>query len=139
MFLYDTIVSLLMYFKISFLNLMLKIVLIDDDPISIFMAEELISKNVKEPCQFFKYQSAKDALKEIHSIRPNYLFLDLNMPEMTGWDFLDNYNSENVYTKIYILSSSVDERDMSKANSYPTVKDYLSKPLIKSYVELIFS
>jgi YesN/AraC family two-component response regulator len=61
------------------------------------------------------------------------------MPEMTGWDFLDNYNSENVYTKIYILSSSVDERDMSKANSYPTVKDYLSKPLIKSYVELIFS
>jgi CheY-like chemotaxis protein len=118
---------------------MLKIVLIDDDPISTFVTEKLISKNVKEPCQFFKYQSVKTALKEIYSISPNYLFLDLNMPGMTGWDFLDNYKSENIHAKIYILSSSVDERDISKANSYPVVRDYLSKPFIKSYIRSIFS
>ena len=71
---------------------MLNIVLIDDDPISTFVTEKLISKNVKEPCKFFKYQSAKRALEEIKSINPHYLFLDLNMPEMTGWDFLDKFH-----------------------------------------------
>ena len=117
----------------------LTIVLVDDDPISTFVTEKLIAKNVKVPCQFYKYQSAKAALNEIYKIRPNYLFLDLNMPEMTGWDFLDVYNSDNVDAEIYILSSSVDERDISKASNYSAVKEYLSKPLIKSYIQTIFN
>jgi len=118
---------------------MLTIVLIDDDPISTFITEKLISRNVKEPCQFYKYQSAKIALQEIYSIKPNYLFLDLNMPGMTGWDFLDSFNSELNEAKIYILSSSVDERDISKASGYSIVKDYFSKPLIKKYIKSIFN
>lgn len=118
---------------------MLTIVLIDDDPISTFITEKLISRNVKEPCQFYKYQSAKTALQEIYAINPNYLFLDLNMPEMTGWDFLDSFNSELNKVKIYILSSSVDERDISKASGYSIVKDYFSKPMIKKYIKSIFN
>jgi CheY-like chemotaxis protein len=118
---------------------MLTIVLIDDDPISTFVTEKLISRNVKEPCQFYKYQSARVALQEIYSIKPNYLFLDLNMPEMTGWDFLDSFNADQNEAQIYILSSSVDERDISKASRYSFVKDYLSKPLIKKYIKSIFN
>lgn len=118
---------------------MLTIVLIDDDPISTFVTEKLISRNVKEPCQFYKYQSARAALQEIYSIKPNYLFLDLNMPEMTGWDFLDSFNSDQNEAQIYILSSSVDERDINKASGYSVVKDYLSKPLIKKYIQSIFN
>jgi CheY-like chemotaxis protein len=118
---------------------MLTIVLIDDDPISTFVTEKLISRNVKEPCQFFKYQSAKRALEEIQDIRPNYLFLDLNMPEMNGWDFLDKFNPSSEDAQIYILSSSVDERDINKASQYSFVKDYLSKPLIKKYIKSIFN
>lgn len=118
---------------------MLTIVLIDDDPISTFVTERLISKNVKEPCQFYKYQSAKRALEEIQEIKPHYLFLDLNMPEMTGWDFLDKFNPNHEEAQIYILSSSVDERDISKASQYSIVKDYLSKPLIKKYIKNIFN
>lgn len=128
-----------MYFNRKYLHLMLTIVLIDDDPISTFVTEKLISKNVKEPCKFFKYQSAKKALNEIYDIKPNYLFLDLNMPEMTGWDFLDNFDTEKNEAEIYILSSSVDERDINKASHYQVVKDYLSKPLIKKYIQSIFS
>ena len=118
---------------------MLTIVLIDDDPISTFVTEKLISRNVKEPCQFYKYQSARRALEEIDSINPNYLFLDLNMPEMTGWDFLDNFHPRDNEAQIYILSSSVDERDISKASQYQIVRDYLSKPLIKKYIKNIFN
>lgn len=117
---------------------MLTIVLIDDDPISTFVTEKLISKNVKEPCQFYKYQSAKTALSEIYKIKPNYLFLDLNMPEMNGWDFLDVFDNAQNVANIYILSSSVDERDISKASKYRFVKDYFSKPLIKKYIKTIF-
>jgi CheY-like chemotaxis protein len=118
---------------------MLTIVLIDDDPISTFVTEKLISKNVKEPCKFFKYQSAKIALQEIYDINPNYLFLDLNMPEMTGWDFLDHFDTAKNVAEIYILSSSVDERDITKASQYHVVKEYLSKPLIKKYIQSIFN
>lgn len=125
--------------KSNFCTSMLKIVLIDDDPISTFVTEKLILKNVKEPCEFYKYQSAKIALNEIDSIRPNYLFLDLNMPEMNGWDFLDHFHPKNNEAQIYILSSSVDQRDIFKASQYDLVKDYLSKPLIKKYIKSIFN
>ncbi len=118
---------------------MVKIVLIDDDPISTFVTEKLISKNIKVPCRFFKYQSAIEALKDISSIHPNYLFLDLNMPEMTGWDFLEEFEPTSYKPEVYILSSSVDERDINKANNYALVKKYLSKPLIKKYIKNIFN
>ncbi len=142
--LYTLILLILLYSKLcilphEFCTLMLTIVLIDDDPISTFVTEKLISKNVKEPCRFYKYQSAKLALEEIHGIRPNYLFLDLNMPEMNGWDFLDRFKPENQDAQIYILSSSVDERDITKASQYQVVKEYLSKPLIKKYIKTIFN
>lgn len=118
---------------------MLIIALIDDDPISTFVTEKLISKNVTEPCQFYKYQNAKDALKEIYNIKPNYLFLDLNMPDMSGWDFLDMLDTSRNDSEIYILSSSVDERDIHKAKKYDFVKAFFSKPLIRKYIKSIFS
>lgn len=117
---------------------MIKIVLIDDDPISTFVTEKLIHKNIKIPCQIFTFDNAIEALKNIYTIEPNYLFLDLNMPEMTGWDFLEEFEPNHKNPEIYILSSSVDERDISKAGEYRQVKKYLSKPLIKQYIKLIF-
>lgn len=117
---------------------MVKIVLIDDDPISTFVTEKLINKNITMPCQIFTFDNASDALKNIYKIEPNYLFLDLNMPVMTGWDFLEEFDPMYKNPEIYILSSSVDERDISKAGEYSQVKKYLSKPLIKQYIKHIF-
>lgn len=118
---------------------MIKIVLIDDDPISTFVTEKLIQKNINVPCEIHTFDNAIDALKNIYAINPQYLFLDLNMPDMTGWDFLEKYSPKNGNPEIYILSSSIDERDVSKACDYLQVKRYLSKPLIKQYIKLIFS
>jgi CheY-like chemotaxis protein len=117
---------------------MVRIVLIDDDPISTFVTEKLISKNIKVPHKIFKFQSATKALNDLETIDPNYLFLDLNMPEMTGWDFLEVFKPQQVTPEVYILSSSVDERDIVKANGYSIVKQYLSKPLVKKYIQMIF-
>lgn len=56
------------------------------------------------------------------------LFVDLEMPEKSGWDFLNVYQPrpEDI---VYILSSSDKESQMSKAKSYPFVSDFLIKPL----------
>jgi response regulator RpfG family c-di-GMP phosphodiesterase len=118
---------------------MINIVLIDDDPISTFITEKLIFKNIKIPYAIFKFNNAIDALKEIDFIQPNYLFLDLNMPEMSGWDFLEQFNYKRNNPEIYILTSSVDERDIKRALRYSQVKKYLSKPLINQSIKNIFS
>lgn len=97
-----------------------------------------MQRNIMQPCKVFSFDNAMDALRDIYHISPDYLFLDLNMPEMTGWDFLETFNPIKSDPEIYILSSSVDERDIIKANQYMQVKKYLSKPLIKQYINLIF-
>ncbi|HLT06071.1 MAG TPA: response regulator [Cyclobacteriaceae bacterium] len=118
---------------------MINIVLIDDDPISTFITEKLIFKNIKIPYNIFKFTNAIDALKEMDCIRPDYLFLDLNMPEMSGWDFLEQFNYTKNNPEIYILTSSVDERDIKRASRYSQVKRYLSKPLINQSIKDIFT
>ncbi|CAM4378070.1 response regulator [Zobellia nedashkovskayae] len=64
---------------------------------------------------------------------PNLILLDIDMPIMDGFQFLEAYkNIEANLTKkipIYMVSSSVDPEDIEKAKSYTSVVDYLSKPL----------
>jgi CheY-like chemotaxis protein len=72
---------------------------------------------------------------------PDYILLDINMPIMNGWEFLDEYKRMNLdplgKTKIFIISSSVFSNDINKARSYPLVKDFISKPLnVDKIVEL---
>lgn len=64
---------------------------------------------------------------------PCLIFLDLNMPEMDGWTFLDHYvkNFESLlsFTRIIILSSTIDPADALRAREYPVVIQFLHKPL----------
>jgi len=69
------------------------------------------------------------------------LFLDINMPVMNGWEFLERFEGLDPTIKqrlkIYILSSSVDKRDIEKAKSNKNVVHYLIKPLTKETIRLI--
>ncbi len=66
-------------------------------------------------------------------VKPTILFLDINMPTLTGWEFLDQYDelSEEVkeHISIYILSSSIDMHDKNRAQANKYVKGFISKPL----------
>ena len=69
------------------------------------------------------------------------LFLDINMPVMNGWEFLERFEELDASiknrVKIYILSSSVDKRDIEKAKKNKNVVHYLIKPLTKETIRLI--
>lgn len=84
------------------------------------------------------------AIKESNSFQfPEIIFLDIRMPEMSGFDVLDilmeSFQSNLKNTSIYVLSSTLDERDLSKAISYPIVTKFMSKPLTFEVVSDLLS
>ncbi len=117
---------------------MVDIVLVDDDRVSTFVTEKFIRKSVNGPYRIHTFYSATEALTKVKEIRPQYLFLDLIMPQMSGWDFLDRFNAETEGSEIYILSGSLDKADREKANANNKVKKFLSKLSVKESIPEIF-
>jgi CheY-like chemotaxis protein len=112
--------------------------IIDDDPIHQRIAQIMIEKHQL----FDTYSSYTDASKAIDFLKlnshqldvlPDVILLDLNMPVFDGWDFLDRYEPIEPLLKksinVYIVTSSVDEKDKAKAQTYSFVKGFISKPL----------
>ncbi|WP_158974716.1 response regulator [Cellulophaga sp. L1A9] len=119
---------------------------IDDDPISVFGLRKTFRETnfCKEITVYQNGFEAIHGLKELLEAKkslPPVIFLDLNMPIMDGWDFLEDfikipeYNRQNV--RIYIISSSVDPRDLLKAKSYTTVNNFFVKPITTNDLEKV--
>ncbi|UJP63561.1 response regulator [Mongoliitalea daihaiensis] len=109
------------------------IILVDDDPINNLINKRLISKTkISERVEeFLEAEKALEKLKNLGEEETALILLDINMPVMNGWDFL-NYYVENLShrpDKIVMLSSSIDFQDRIKANSYSCVKGFIEKPL----------
>lgn len=126
----------------------ISVLLVDDDEINNFISIKLIKKAILNTnitaCLNGKF--AIDQLLELQQkdpeSLPDYILLDINMPIMNGWDFLDEYKRLGIdplkKTKIYIISSSVFSNDISKAKSYALVQDFISKPLNVERIKEIF-
>ena len=115
------------------------ILLIDDDEINNFISIKLIKKALSN-AEISSCLNGKLAIEQLTEIQqntpdklPDFILLDINMPIMNGWKFLDEYKRLNIDTtgksKIFIISSSVFSNDISRARSYPLVKNFISKPL----------
>lgn len=112
--------------------------IIDDDPIFIYGTKRIM-REINFAENIIVYNNGQEALDGLFALikdedsMPEIMFLDLNMPIMSGWEFLDefkNYKSKNSKkTIIYIISSSVDPRDLERVKDYNEVTNYILKPI----------
>lgn len=117
---------------------MSKVFIIDDDSIHQRIAQIMIEKHqlFDEYTSFTEAEKAVAFLKEKKNSPqelPDVILLDLNMPVIDGWDFLDLYqdfrNELSKAIRIFIVTSSVDEKDILRAKEYAFVTGFISKPL----------
>ncbi|AXT60991.1 response regulator [Aquimarina sp. AD10] len=110
--------------------------IIDDDPIFIFGIKKIMEL-IGFSKSFMIFHNGKEALNNLKAIvsqeekLPDVILLDLNMPILDGWQFLEEFIKVPCKKKIiiYIVSSSVDPEDVLRAESYQEVSDYIVKPV----------
>lgn len=113
----------------------MKYILIDDDPIINLVHKKVIKKNdlEAEVTDFISGKKALQYLKSNNDEQSNIVLLDINMPEMNDFEFLDELlkNKGINYSKlnIFILTSSLNVKDKELATKYSILKGYLEKPL----------
>lgn len=107
-----------------------RIVLIDDDPINNLILKKELSKKDKS-LEVIIFETADEAMSFYKSEvnPPNLILLDINMPEISGWEFLEFLEEKKINSTVFMITSSVVKRDKEKAENYPLIKEYLIKPL----------
>jgi CheY-like chemotaxis protein len=125
---------------------MRKLVIIDYDPIDHFMMKHILrGKNYFDTTTYTVYGALVLDYIEENKCQPEKLpdviFLDLNMPEFSGWDFLERMeqmqHEVNKNIQVYIISSSVRHIDKEASAKYRFVSNFISKPIESSEIERI--
>jgi response regulator RpfG family c-di-GMP phosphodiesterase len=116
------------------------VLLIDDTKLDNFINRILIQQ-LRISQSIIEFQNAKEALGYLRLMSsenkpyPEYIFLDLNMPEMDGFQFIEQFEEvqydEKESTKIIVVSSTVDPEEIRRVISNPRVHKFIEKPLTK--------
>ncbi len=123
------------------------VMLIDDNEIDNLINQKMIeASNISE--HIYIHSGAKSAIEFLrnieklpdmaHKILPDIIFLDIDMPLMDGFQFLDLFDklhdSTKKHCKIVMLTSSINPQDISKSKNYIYVKKYINKPLTQQNI-----
>ena len=113
--------------------------LIDDNYIDNFVTRKILEGgNFAE--SIVVVRSATEAIASLSAgtIKPDVIFLDVRMPLMSGFEFLDEYdkiNMDKINIKIFMLSSSLDPMDMRKSTDNKYITQFIHKPLTQKALE----
>jgi CheY-like chemotaxis protein len=115
------------------------IFLVDDDPIQNMLTTQLV-KISSEETSIVVYNNGKELIEGLEEgIEPDVIFLDINMPIMDGWEFLNLYSVYGKQAKVYMLTSSTNQIDLERANNYKCVEGYFIKPMDKATMRMILN
>jgi CheY-like chemotaxis protein len=120
--------------------------IIDDDPTNNLLCEAALKKAFvgSDVISFIKPEDGIKYIETIYPLNPvpTILFLDINMPSLSGWDVLRKFkiNLHKIAPDIaiYILSSSIDSADKQRAEENELVKGYIAKPLSRKNLITMF-
>lgn len=119
------------------------VMIIDDNRIDLYIASRMITKN-NFGKKVLQYSSALEALKYLQENQeniprlPEVIFVDIYMPMMSGFEFMVEYNrlptALKKHCRVFIISSSVDEQDVAKANRDKNILAMEEKPITKEFL-----
>lgn len=120
----------------------LDVVVIDDDAIVLFLHKVLIKKsNLPSSVRDFLHaEQALEYIKHLPSPGNLLIFLDINMPQCNGWEFLEKIEQLPGKEQIFVVmvTSSMNASDRQKSTQFSRVIDYREKPLSKQVCEEIY-
>lgn len=118
------------------------LVFIDDDPLTNILHEIIVKESgCCDNFQFFDTpEVALDFFRKLKedksSITPDFIFLDINMPRLSGWEFLEEYQRifANQPSPVVMVTTSQFPGDISRSDEHPLVYKLLEKPLTKTHL-----
>ena len=126
---------------------MLVTFIIDDDRLYQFGMKRMLHYLTVET-EVMQFDNGLEAIeylkdhKNKENLLPDVIFLDINMPVMNGWQFLDSFVNLHIRSEkkitIYMVTSSVDNAEILKAASYKEIKNYIIKPISVDSLKEVF-
>jgi CheY-like chemotaxis protein len=124
---------------------MKRVFLIDDDEVFVFLTKKIIERAGVE-VELTVFSNGQEGLERLTAIAgdkdllPDVILLDLNMPVMDGWEFLNAFQKLSFAIRIalYIVTSSISPYEVDRAKHIKEVKEFIVKPIAKEkFIEII--
>jgi CheY-like chemotaxis protein len=117
------------------------IYLLDSDSIINFINRKLFQSidSQLEVMESHNPKAALEFLKENTNQKPDLILLDINLPFMDGWEFIEKCIEEGIDTRFFLLTSEITSAEINKAKQIPNIVGYTERPLLSEGVEQIFA
>jgi len=118
--------------------------LIDDSAASNLLNQKLFNQ-LDPKLRVKTFTIAEDALNSFRGAKDEVstIFLDLNMPAMDGWDFIEEFKAmkqnSTIETRLILLSTSMNPKDKKRASADDAIEEYLQKPLEVNQIKELLS
>lgn len=124
------------------------VMIIDDNAVDLYIASRMIESN-QFATTILEHNSALDALDYLQKYQdnpeqlPQVIFVDIYMPQMSGFEFMESYGNLPLalreHCKVFILSSSIDDRDIARARANNHTCSFVVKPISKEFLAEVSS